>query len=99
MSEPWILMWVLFLAGLFVIGVAVYDYLDRKKRGQEIKLWKYVLAVLVGLVLMWPILAGLAYSLPKLLQRYWQERGSALMGVWLIAAEQKHRTTQKSCLK
>ena len=86
MGEPWILMWVVFGAGLFVIGVAVYDYLDRKKRGQEIKLWKYVLAVLVGLVLMWPILAGLAYSLPLFFQRYWQERGSALMGVWLIAA-------------
>ena len=86
MGEQWILLWVLSFAGIFVIGVAVYDYLDRKKRGQEIKLWKYVLAVLVGLVLMWPILAGLAYSLPKLLQRYWQERGSALMGVWLIAA-------------
>lgn len=59
------LLWVLSFAGMFVIGVAVYDYLDRKKRGQEIKLWKYVLAVLVGLVLMWPVLAGLSYSLPK----------------------------------
>ncbi len=86
MGEPWMLLWVLSFAGLFVVGVAVYDYLDRKKRGQEIKLWKYVLVVLVGLVLMWPILAGLAYSLPLFFQRYWQERGSALMGVWLIAA-------------
>ena len=69
MSEPWILMWVIFLAGLFVIGVALYDYLDRKKRGQPIKLWKYVLAVLIGLVLMWPILVGLVYSLPRFFQR------------------------------
>ena len=69
MGEPWVLMWVVFGAGLFVIGVAVYDYLDRKKRGQVIKLWKYVLVVLVGLVLMWPILAGLAYSLPLFFQR------------------------------
>ena len=43
MGEPWILMWVLFGAGLFVIFVVVYDYLDRKKRGQAIKLWKYAL--------------------------------------------------------
>lgn len=70
MGEPWILMWVVFGAGLFVIGVAVYDYLDRKKRGQVIKLWKYILAVLVGLVLMWPILAGLLYSMPRFLQRH-----------------------------
>ena len=69
MSEPWILMWVIFLAGLFVIGVALYDYLDRKKRGQPIKLWKYVLAVLIGLVLMWPILVGLVYSLPRFFRR------------------------------
>lgn len=59
-----------FGAGLFVSGVAVYDYLDRKKHRQEIKLWKYVLAVLVGLVLMWPILAGLLYSMPRFLQRH-----------------------------
>ena len=65
MGEQWMLLWVLSFAGMFVIGVAVYDYQDRKKRGQEIKLWKYILAVLVGLVLMWPILAGLVYSLPK----------------------------------
>ena len=65
MGEPWILMWVLFGIGLFVIGVAGYDYQVRKKRGQEIKLWKYVLVGLVGLALVWPILAGLVYSLPK----------------------------------
>ena len=65
MGEPWILMWVLSFAGLFVIGVAGYDYQDRKKRGQEIKLWKYVLMGLVGLALVWPILAGVVYSLPK----------------------------------
>ena len=65
MGEPWILMWVLFGIGLFVIGVAGYDCQGRKKRGQEIKLWKYVLVGLVGLALVWPILAGLVYSLPK----------------------------------
>ena len=65
MGEQWMLLWVLSFAGMFVIGVAVYDYLDRKKRGQEIKLWKYVLVGLVGLALVWPILAGLVYSLPK----------------------------------
>ena len=70
MGEPWILMWALFGAGLFVIFVVVYDYLDRKKRGQAIKLWKYALAVLIGLVLMWPILVGLVYSAPKFFRRH-----------------------------
>ena len=69
MSEPWILMWVIFLAGLFVIGVALYDYLDRKKRGQPIKLWKYVLAVLIGLVLMWPVVSGILVTLPLFFRR------------------------------
>ena len=69
MSEPWILMWVIFLAGLFVIGVALYDYLDRKKRGQPIILWKYVLAVLIGLVLMWPVVSGILVTLPLFFRR------------------------------
>ena len=69
MSEPWILMWVIFLAGLFVIGVALYDYLDRKKRGQPIKLWKYVLAVLIGLALMFPVVSGILVTLPLCFRR------------------------------
>ena len=69
MGEPWILMWVLFLAGLFVIGVAAYDFADRKKRGQDTRLWKYGLVLLVGLVLMWPILWGLAGTLPLVFRR------------------------------
>ena len=35
MGEPWIFLWVIGLLGLFVIGLAVYDYLDRKKRGER----------------------------------------------------------------
>ena len=69
MGEPWMLMWVLFFAGLFMIGVAAYDFADRKKRGQDTRLWKYGLVLLAGLVLMWPILAGLVYTLPRLFQR------------------------------
>lgn len=42
MGEMWMGIWVFSFIGLFVIGVAVYDYFDRKKRNQEIKLWKYV---------------------------------------------------------
>ena len=30
MGEPWIFLWVISLLSLFVIGLAVYDYLDRK---------------------------------------------------------------------
>ncbi|MBE6962905.1 MAG: hypothetical protein E7445_10715 [Ruminococcaceae bacterium] len=58
MGEMWIGIWGISLIGLFVIGVAVYDYFDRKKRNQEIKLWKYLLAMIVGLFLMFPILSG-----------------------------------------
>jgi len=57
-GEMWIGIWGISLIGLFVIGVAVYDYFDRKKRNQEIKLWKYLLAMIVGLFLMFPILSG-----------------------------------------
>ena len=58
MGEMWIGIWGISLIGLFVIGVTVYDYFDRKKRNQEIKLWKYLLTMIVGLFLMFPILSG-----------------------------------------
>ena len=58
MGEMWMGIWFFSFMGLFIIGVAVYDYIDRKKRNQEIKLWKYLLAAIVGLVLMLPILSG-----------------------------------------
>ena len=37
MGEMWLVPWVFAVIGLFVIAVAIYDYFDRKKRGQEIK--------------------------------------------------------------
>ena len=58
MGEMWMGTWVFSFIGLFVIAVAVYDYFDRKKRNQEIKLRKDLLAIIVGLVLMFPILSG-----------------------------------------
>ena len=58
MGEMWMGIWIFSFIGLFIIAVAIYDYLDRKKRSQEIKLWKYVLAVLIGLIMMLPILSG-----------------------------------------
>ena len=58
MGENWMGIWVFSFIGLFVIAVVIYDCLDRKKRNQEIKLWKYLLAIIVGLVLMFPILYG-----------------------------------------
>jgi len=71
MGEIWMGLWtgiLLFgLFGLFVIAVAIYDYRDRKKRAQEIKLWKYVLAILIGLVLVLPILAGAVFWMLRLL--------------------------------
>ncbi|MBQ3534684.1 MAG: hypothetical protein IJA56_05960 [Clostridia bacterium] len=70
MGEQWMLLWVVFFIGLLVIAVAVYDFLDRKKRGQTIKGWKYALAILIGLVLMYPVLGGLIHTLPNFFQRY-----------------------------
>ena len=59
MGEMWMGIWIFTLIGLFIIAVAIYDYFDRKKRNQEIKLWKYLLAAMVGLVLMFPVLTGI----------------------------------------
>ena len=58
MGEMWMGIWAFSFIGLFVIGVAIHDYFDRKKRNKEIKLWKYIPAIIVGLVLMFPILSG-----------------------------------------
>ena len=59
MGETWMGIWIFTLIGLFIIAVAIYDYFDRKKRNQEIKLWKYLLAAMIGLVLMFPVLTGI----------------------------------------
>ena len=59
MGELWMGIWIFIFIGLFIIAVAIYDYFDRKKRNQEIKLWKYLLAAMIGLVLMFPVLTGI----------------------------------------
>lgn len=59
MGEMWMGIWIFTLIGLFIIAVAIYDYFDRKKRNQEIKTWKYLLAAMIGLVLMFPVLTGI----------------------------------------
>lgn len=59
MGEMWMGIWIFTLIGLFIIAIAIYDYFDRKKRNQEIKLWKYLLAAMIGLVLMFPVLSGI----------------------------------------
>lgn len=59
MDEMWMGIWIFTLIGLFIIAVTIYDYFDRKKRNQEIKLWKYLLAAMIGLVLMFPVLSGI----------------------------------------
>ena len=58
MGENWLGTWAFFFIGLLVIAIAVYDCFDRKKRNQEVKVWKYLVAVIAGLVLMFPILSG-----------------------------------------
>ncbi len=69
MGEQWLLLWVLSFIGLLVIADTIYDYLDRKRHGKEIKVWKYVLVIIIGLVFMYPVLGALVMTLPKLFQR------------------------------
>ena len=66
MGEMWMGIWILTFGGLFIIATAIYDYFDRKKRNQEIKLWKYLWAAVIGLVLMFPILSGIVLWLLRL---------------------------------
>ena len=66
MGEMWMGIWIFIFIGLFIIAVAIYDYFDRKKRNQEIKTWKYLLAAMIGLVLMFPVLSGIVLWLLRL---------------------------------
>lgn len=66
MGEMWMGIWIFSFIGLLLIAVAIYDSFDRKKRNQEIKLWKYLLAMIVGVVLMLPILSGVVLYLLRL---------------------------------
>ena len=59
MGEMWMGIWGISFIGFFIIATAVYDFSDRKKRDQEIKLWKYFLAIVVGLALAFPIVSGI----------------------------------------
>lgn len=59
MGGIWMAIWVFTFIGLFIIAVAIYDFFDRKKRDQEIKIWKYLLAVIVGLAFAFPIVSGI----------------------------------------
>ena len=63
MGEMWMGIWVFTLIGFLVIAISIYDYMDRKKRGQEIKRWKYAVVIAVGLALMFPILSGIVRSI------------------------------------
>ena len=63
MGENWMGIWIFSFIGLLIIGIAIYDYVDRKKRGKMIKLWKYLLAILIGLGFMFPIVSGIVLSL------------------------------------
>lgn len=58
-GEHWMGIWISTFIGIFIIAVAIYDYFDRKKRNQEIKIWKYLLAIIVGLALAFPIVSGI----------------------------------------
>jgi len=71
MGESWMLLWILSFAGLFIIVVSLCDYADRKKRNQEIKVWKYLLAIVVGLLFMFPVISSIVIHLPRLLGRRW----------------------------
>lgn len=64
MGELWVVPWVFAFIGLFVIAVTIYDYFGRKKRGQEIKKRKHALAIVIGLVLMWPVFGAIIIRIP-----------------------------------
>ena len=70
MGEQWLLLWVISFVGLLIIAVTIYDYLDRRKRNEEVKLWKYALALIIGLILMYPVLSGLVMTFPKFFRRH-----------------------------
>ena len=57
-GEHWMGIWIGTFLGVFIIAVAIYDYFSRKKLNQEIKLWKYFLAIVIGLAFSFPIIAG-----------------------------------------
>lgn len=69
MGEMWMTLWVFFFIGLFVIAVVIYDYLDRKKQNQKIVIWKYAIAVIIGLMLMFPVASGIVVTLPRFFHR------------------------------
>lgn len=69
MGEMWMGLWAFTFIGLFVIAVAIYDYVDRKKRNQKIKLWKYILVIVIGLILMFPVISGIVVTLPLFFHR------------------------------
>ena len=57
MGESWMGLWVFTLIGVFIIAVTIYDYFDRKKRAQEIKVWKYCLAIIAGAIMAGPVIS------------------------------------------
>jgi len=69
MGEMWMGLWILTFLGLFIIVVAIYDYFDRKKRKQEIKKWKYFVVIGIGFLLMYPVITGVLFTLPKFFRR------------------------------
>ena len=62
----WLAFWAFFFMGLFVIGVTVYDYIDCKKRGNKRAMWKYALAVVIGLILMFPVVSAMVIVPPRI---------------------------------
>lgn len=66
MGEMWMGIWAFAFIGLSIIAAAIYDCFDRKRRNQEISLWKYLLAAIIGSVLMFPVLSGIVLRLLRL---------------------------------
>ena len=59
MGENWMGIWIGTFIGAIIIVVAIYDYFDRKMHNKEIKMWKYLLAIIVGLAFAFPIVSGI----------------------------------------
>ena len=58
MGEMWMTLWVLAFIGLLIVAVSIYDYADRKRQNREIRKWKYALAILISLILLFPAVSG-----------------------------------------
>ena len=52
----WLMIWILFAAGLFPLGLGIWIFTNPKLRGQKEQRKVGIVAIIVGLVLLSPLL-------------------------------------------